>query len=247
MRKWSGDGRFYLPARQIEPYRLWFEFLKTADRDPEIIIDDDYYADWGDFRNLTFNDWWTRETFKKCFAFDAAVRVLDDAETVVNDEFWITVRLPLPRNPKETIKDVQELLDQHGAGIKLANAPIGKFSLTKGYEAGFIKYLSNIRFMLRFYNNWLDFANLNEEDRLFQSVTHVVNWTEKRKSLLESRGTYDPKSLYLHATLNNYLKDVRAGRSYDGDGYNRKMVLRYLRRAQNLARNAADGNFPGKW
>jgi len=26
--RWSGDGRFYLPARQVAPYRLWFEFLK---------------------------------------------------------------------------------------------------------------------------------------------------------------------------------------------------------------------------
>ena len=36
---WSGDGTYYLPARQVEPYRLWFEFLKQAHRDAEIQID----------------------------------------------------------------------------------------------------------------------------------------------------------------------------------------------------------------
>ena len=27
---WSGDGTYVLPARKVEPYRLWFEFLKLA-------------------------------------------------------------------------------------------------------------------------------------------------------------------------------------------------------------------------
>ena len=37
--RWSGDGTYYLPARQVEPYRLWFEFLKQAHRDADIEID----------------------------------------------------------------------------------------------------------------------------------------------------------------------------------------------------------------
>ena len=37
--KWSGDGTYYLPARQVEPYRLWFEFLKQAHRDQDLQVD----------------------------------------------------------------------------------------------------------------------------------------------------------------------------------------------------------------
>jgi len=45
--RWSGDGTYYLPSRQVEPYRLWFEFLKQAHRDPDIEVDYEHYAEWG--------------------------------------------------------------------------------------------------------------------------------------------------------------------------------------------------------
>ena len=35
----SGDGEYVLPARKVEPYRLWFEFLKLALKDPDIKVD----------------------------------------------------------------------------------------------------------------------------------------------------------------------------------------------------------------
>ena len=47
--KWSGDGTYYLAARSVEAYRLWFEFLKQAHRDNDIAVDYEFYADWGNF------------------------------------------------------------------------------------------------------------------------------------------------------------------------------------------------------
>ena len=29
-KSWAGYGTYVLPARKVEPYRLWFEFLKLA-------------------------------------------------------------------------------------------------------------------------------------------------------------------------------------------------------------------------
>ena len=53
-KKWSGSGTHKLPALQVEPYRLWFEFLKLAIQDPTMNVDRDHYSAWGDVENSTF-------------------------------------------------------------------------------------------------------------------------------------------------------------------------------------------------
>jgi hypothetical protein len=62
--KWSGDGTYYLAARSVEAYRLWFEFLKQAHRDNDIAVDYEFYADWGNFWEKSFSDWWAGETWR---------------------------------------------------------------------------------------------------------------------------------------------------------------------------------------
>lgn len=57
-----------MPARQVEPYRLWFEFLKLAHIDPEIHVDYDHYADWGPFWEMSFNHWWSGARWRGLFA-----------------------------------------------------------------------------------------------------------------------------------------------------------------------------------
>ena len=123
--KWSGDGQFYLPARQVEPYRLWFEFLKQAHRDPAISVDYEFYTDWGNFWEQSFSDWWAGATWRTLFAVDTAVRVLGEDESIKNDDTAIVVRLPLGKDPRETLQDVQQLLEQHGAGTKLETVAQG--------------------------------------------------------------------------------------------------------------------------
>jgi hypothetical protein len=243
MRKWSGDGRFFLPARRIEPYRLWFEFLKAADRDPDISVDEDFYAEWGDYKTLTFNQWWTSERFRSLFAVDAGVRVLNADEAVVSSRSAITVTLPLSRDPQETIKDVKELLQQHGASIVLRDAPQGKFAFTEGYEAGFIKYLKEAQYMLRIYQAWLDNAHLPEKERLLKTAEVVVAWTKKRVSYLKSKNAPRENYPYINSALDVYVANVQGGRA---GGYNRMVLLRYLKKARQRAQNAAVGIFPGE-
>ena len=60
--RWSGDGRYYLAARSVEAYRLWFEFLKQAHRDEDIEVDYEFYADWENFWDKSFSEWWAGAT-----------------------------------------------------------------------------------------------------------------------------------------------------------------------------------------
>ena len=109
VKKWSGDGTYYLPARQVEPYRLWFEFLKQAHRDPVIEVNYEHYEEWGNFWDQEFGDWWSGATWRSLFAVDAGVRVFDFDDTPSDDENALLVRLPLNKDPKQTLKDIEEL------------------------------------------------------------------------------------------------------------------------------------------
>lgn len=246
MKKWSGDGRYYLPARQVEPYRLWFEFLKLAATDPDLELNYEHYADWGDFQNMSFNDWWSGERWRKLFAIDAGVRVLEEGEDFQNDPNAIYVRLPLSKDPKETIKDVMELLEQHGASARLKDTPSGRFALTEGYEKGFIKYLPQARVMLRLYRIWLSHAELQNKGRLAQTATDFVTWARSRAETIDKKGyKYTPP--FIPDGVGAFADDVRMHGVVQEDDVDRKIFQNYLKKARNLAANAASGNFPGKW
>jgi hypothetical protein len=244
MGRWSGDGRYYLPARQIEPYRLWFEFLKLADTDPALVVDEGLYADWGDFREQSFNDWWSGATWRTLFAVDAGVRVVDETDTLQSDSTAIVVRLPLAKDPKETLKDVAELLAQHGADQRLAQVPQGKFALTEGYEKGFLKYLPQARLMLRLYRIWLSHETLDGNGRVGQTAIDFITWARTRNGLIKERGYKYERPLIPYA-IGQFVDDFNAGDKSNSD--NRRAFMRYLQKAKSLAANAASGSFPGKW
>jgi hypothetical protein len=130
--KWSGDGQYYLPARQIEPYRLWFEFLKLAHVDPDVTVDYDFYADWGQFWEMSFKEWWSGDRWRTLFAVDAGVRVLEGGHTIQSDSQAIVVRLPLNKDQSETLKEVQKLLLERKAGVRFDQIEQGRFGLSEG-------------------------------------------------------------------------------------------------------------------
>lgn len=55
--KWKGDDQYRLPAQQVEPYRLWFEFLQLAAKDQTLTVDTKHYKAWGNFAELKFSLW----------------------------------------------------------------------------------------------------------------------------------------------------------------------------------------------
>ena len=246
MKKWSGDGRYYLPARQVEPYRLWFEFLKLAATDPVLEVNYAHYAEWGDFQNLSFTDWWSGERWRKLFAVDAGVRVIDETEDFTNDATAIYVRLPLSKDPKETIKDVSELLEQHGATVRLKDTPTGKFALTEGYEKGFIKYLPQARVMLRLYRIWLSHSDLQQKGRLGQTAIDFIDWSRARDQMIKEKD-YKYERPLIPYSIGVFSDHYRREQKISGNSPNTKAFQRFLRKARNLGANAASGSFPGKW
>jgi hypothetical protein len=246
MAKWSGDGRFYLPARQIEPYRLWFEFLKAASSDREIHVNEDFYKDWGDYKSMSFSDWWTGSRWRELFAIDCEVRLLDESDAILNDDATITIRLPLKRDLRETLADVEALLEYHRSNKLLSDPDQGRFALSKGYERGFAKYLLQMRALLRMYKIWLSHEELQGKGRLAKTAVDFIQWTRARRDLIKDKN-YKYEKPYIPSDVADYAAMVMKGEAMDTNHPKRKGFQRQLKKARNLAANAASGNFPGKW
>jgi hypothetical protein len=261
--KWSGDGRFYLPARRVEPYRLWFEFLKLALNDPDIEVDRDFYAEWGDVEGQEFSDWWSGETWRKLFAVDAGVRLMDRAETLPDNDPSLIVRLPLGKDIRDTLSDVEALLEEHSAGVRFDRVPRGRFALSEGAEKGFLKQMGKARVMLRLYGYWLAHGDKSKSRRVQEAAKDFYDWakswddkiTEKRWR----RTRIDPP-LCFEYWVQNHLRGVpievptnatperkdKIHKRADPENA-RRQVTRYIAKARKMAGNVGRGEFPGKY
>jgi hypothetical protein len=279
MRKaWQGDGRFLLPARKVEPYRLWFEFLKLALRDPDIDVDRSIYADWGDVEDASFNEWWAGPTWRKLFAADtfaSSVRVIEDRDGIASADDVLLVRIPLNRDPDESIRDIRDLLDEYGAKAIPATPPKFALSSPGNLQQGLLKpqTLASIRLMLRLYKAWLDHSASGNTRRNQNAAIDVYRWAKAWNDKVEQSGwkrekTYLPKHFEAYAVQHIRAQEHRnligaavlsreqqsqISEADDDDaeavavGSGRRQVKRWIDKARRLAANVARGEFPGSY
>ena len=116
----AGDKSFRLPKGKIEPYRLWFEFLKLALREPSIKVDPALYASWGNVIDQDFDVWWD-EHWRNLFAMKAQTAVIadfDDFNAALADPIFVVLRVSLAGTKKRRMKDIKDAL----AGVKINQA-----------------------------------------------------------------------------------------------------------------------------
>jgi hypothetical protein len=265
---WSGDGRYVLPAKRVEPYRLWFEFLKAAFRDPDIDVNKRLYKEWGDVEDQTFDEWWGGATWRNLFAVDLGngVEVLEKGLGAPQSDHLLTVTLPLNRDPKQTLSDVQALLEDYQAQQPTSDKRLkGKFALTEGSVQGFEKRMNAARCMLRLYGYWLDHSALSKKHQVEEAALAYWKWSEDWSNQIRTKKWNRPLPYFQQAfkTYGEYILAARAGEkelggqiahgdfNKHGEGTNaedsRRMVVRYIRKARNLATNVGRGEFPGKY
>jgi len=273
-KRWKGDEASLLPVQQVEPYRLWFEFLKLAYRDPEIQVDRQLYAAWGDVENLSFDAWWSSH-WRQLFAVDIGVREYDPSAAPAPSDRELLVRLPLYQDPRRTVAQVRELLARHQASARLYNMVEGQFRLHVGAEGKpvhpsvrFLKNLDKVRLLLNIYRFWIKNLEAGERRRLELTALEYHQWAQawndrirKGRVVKLANGAtktvrWNRQPIEIPIAMNRfveYLNERGARRRARGSELgatlrdDRRQVSRYIRKARQIAANTAVGRFPGAY
>ena len=266
-KKWSGSGIHKLPAQQVEPYRLWFEFLKLAIKDPDVDVDHDHYAAWGDVENLTFSKWWSAH-WRALFSIDIGVYQLTDlSHKIVKSDQEIIVRIPLSQNIRRSLDQVEELLVENGAGDRMKDMRDGQFRLYAGInEAGdiihpsrrLLRNLDKIRLMMHLYRFWVHNHGLVNRRRLEQTAIGYFEWADNwNKKVARNIDGAESKriQIYIPITIKNYVdylkkrgdrRRVSLMDLNETDVPNaRRQIDRYIKKACRIAQNVGRGEFTG--
>lgn len=246
--RWKGDGEFMLPAGSVEPYRLWFEYLKLASTDPEVTINPTVYAEWGDYHDQTFSKWW-KDHWRSHFAVRNRVELLNAGTLVPTGLDTITLNIPLSGHSDDVLAQVAAFLDREGVNLKGQ----GRFALSLGYEHGFLKQLDKARRYLRLYSYWLRHSDTTSRKRIERAAKDYVRWYEGWEAKIKagSRRRVTPIP-YFYKVFVAYLDSggrksgISQVMSAEGNVENaRRQIVRDVRIARKLAENVAGGVFPG--
>jgi hypothetical protein len=264
-RAWRGDAAHMLPAQKIEPYRLWFEFLKLARKDPKVTVDESIYERWGPVANTDFRKWWA-DHWRQLFAVDIGVHLCGEDEPVTQRrDREIIVRIPLYQDKKRTLKQLEEILGLYGASDRLADMRQGQFCLSAGLDARgepvhpatrFLKNLSKVRLMLNLYRFWLQADEYADRERLEETARRYNAWAEGwnakvndhkwKRALIDNPTAISDYVAFLEKR--GRRKRMRRGDWNESDVENqRRQIARYLRKARHIAANVGRGEFPGHY
>ena len=129
--------------------RLWFECLQLCHLDPQysenLKRSQSFYEEWGDVRNIKFDDWWKDHKY----LFDEVM--VKEVSKVTHSPNTITLSIPLNENVSTIIKDVKMIVEQKQSvrldelgedqnNRKSKSLGIGKYSFTQKEIKGLFHY-----------------------------------------------------------------------------------------------------------
>jgi hypothetical protein len=221
-------------AHRREAYRLLFEYLRVAHKDPREEVQEAltrskvFYEPWGDVRNAKFDDWWKEKGV--LFEDKYVVRQLTVGEAP-NDPEALIVEIPLRQSPSVLTKRVAELIREASAnrprsGKKGGKSPTSDYKLSGGAEPK----MDPLREMLTVYRDvYLRNPRAKGKQLLAALEMHYEGRRQKR-----FREVPEPLRLRKKAKANKVDSVLRN-------------VNRYVNRAKKIVLNVANGEFPGRY
>jgi 5-hydroxyisourate hydrolase-like protein (transthyretin family) len=210
-----------------ENIRLWFEFYKLSLQDDSLKLliekSKDYYADWGNVKNITFNKWWNDH--KQLFD-EVIIREIDHID---DDKSAIYLKVPLGLPITDLQKSFNKIITDKQSKLrtkytKTKGVSVSKYALTAGTE---FRADTNYNVLLVY------------RDVYLKNGSPPINtaFLQKVKTFFESRRAKKFKKLPISFA------------SFDPSDENETIVRncrRYIKKAQRLMHAAASGDFPGK-
>jgi len=249
-KEFAGDPQYRLPTGKVEPYRLWFEYLKVALRHPEVQVDHSVYDNWHIQPDSEFDGWWS-EHWRQLFATRAETAVIDTVEdftAAIDDPRFAIVRVALSGTKKQRMKDIEDALaglkkpegQSRASPTKPAFSILAKRSMNLKTLRGMLKYL-----LLYEEKGW------DLEDASLAYFKWSKDWNEKVRSKKWKRPlVYVPPFLGVFAEEIENRRMARKSaptRINNTEQYDvmRGQARRFIRRAEKILQNVAIGKFPG--
>lgn len=208
-------------------YRLWFEYLKRAHQSDEVLVDKEFYSDWGDVLNTNFSDWWADHWTDLFAERESTPRILSDEPTdSLNTTTKLYLEVPINKPITAVLAEIKHVIkprfDKKLVGRKGGFPSTAKFQITQGAEIR----VPAFRMMLRCYHlkdQGVRTKDIPEDVR--ERIAKIQARQKKENRKLASQGTFAGNA---QETLN-------------------RNVQRYIKQSKAIIRNVAAGEFPGKY
>ena len=250
-----------------EAFRLWFECLSRAANNPQFKVNDAYYAAWGDWRNVNFNEWWGAVGKSLLITRTDYVEIATSSAAA---DSGLLVSIPKSLTPTQAANELRTLLIKHYGEISHVPQKQQSYNLTEGAEMK----QTVVRSYLHTYDAYHRLL-ICEQAPTYQKVINRTGRRDKDKKTIAGSGLGVSGKELLNEVRLFYLKRTDKWKhtkrqvdglptalmngmainpftneavNYGGDeSASLRAVKRYLDSANNLIANAAAGNFPGDY
>lgn len=208
---------------ELQPYRVWFDYLKTCLLDEKLNkkIDKEYYKSWNlsEIKNSTFNKWF--KTHSDLFTSKGTIKIVSK----VSNPQAITIEIPTNFKIKEIQREIPKLLKDK------VNKSTSRFILT--HQRKNIKTIALDSFLIA----W-KFRQKNKDKRLEDIWELTNNKIDERQSKV--------KSLLQKGKLRRRkLQGIGSGiKSFKNKSV---IISRNILKASKILENVCKGNFPGEY
>ena len=208
---------------ELQPYRVWFDYLKTCLLDEKLKkkVDKEYYKSWNlsEIKNSTFNKWF--KTHSGLFTSKGTIKIVSK----VSNPQAITIEIPTNFKIKEIQREIPKLLKDK------VNKSISRFILT--HQRKNIKTIALDSFLIA----W-KFRQKNKDKRLEDIWELTNNKIDERQSKF--------KSLLQKGKLRRRkLQGIGSGiKSFKNKSV---IISRNILKASKILENVCKGNFPGEY
>jgi hypothetical protein len=245
----TGDFERELPKGKVEPYRLWFEYLKFALQEPAHKVDLALYEPWHDVLTRDFDEWW-KEHWKPLFTIPASVSLLTTHDEIVSSagrDDVIVIRVSRSGGKDRVEKDIKKLLTGILKKQSSPNRNEPAFSVSSKRSMNY----PSLRAMLKLLQLMRVHKYVEEATEAYCRWAYAWNAERQKKD-------WNKPDIFVPGPLTTFLREieehrkVQAGsvrRTKQSPQYNnaKNDVSRLVRKAQKILRNVERGKFPGEY
>jgi hypothetical protein len=228
-------------SQSKEAIRLWFECLKRAQA-AKIKINHRYYSGWGDWKAMTFAQWWP--AVGQALFVRSRVELVGKVEA---DKDAVFARIPKSHTPTQAANELRRLLLAHYKESGHKPTLERSYALTEGKELKVV----NVRAYLHTYDIHNELLSESETGKV--SSTQLLEamrifYLKRTEKWKNSKRRVDglPTALINGMAVNPVTGKRIAMEASDNSGALRA-VRRYLTVADKLIANAAKGDWPGDY